>query len=278
MTDSIISQRLRVLALTAALAGPGVIAQAAPESFETPEAAAAAVVAALEARERAALGALFGIVVEAGVGTLYVGRDQWPFPGPLVEGPDGWSFDAAAAREEVLLRRIGGNELDVIEVMRGYVAAQRAYRAGDPDGDGVRAFASAVLSDPGARNGLYWPDAPGAPESPVGDFMARAAAEGYSVDGVDEDPEPFHGYYFRILTRQGSAAPGGEYDYMVAGRMLGGHALLAFPAAYGDSGIMSFMVGEAGLIYEADLGEDTLALATAIEAFDPGPDWTPIAD
>lgn len=309
MTDSIISHRLRVLALTAALAAPGVIAQAAPESFETPEAAAAAVVAALEARDRAALVALFGsenadvvlsgddvadraawgeflrdwramhrIVVEDGVGTLYVGRDQWPFPGPLVEGPDGWSFDAAAAREEVLLRRIGGNELDVIEVMRGYVAAQRAYRAGDPDGDGVRAFASAVLSDPGARNGLYWPDAPGAPESPVGDFMARAAAEGYSVDGVDEDPEPFHGYYFRILTRQGSAAPGGEYDYMVAGRMLGGHALLAFPAAYGDSGIMSFMVGEAGLIYEADLGEDTLALATAIEAFDPGPDWTPIAD
>lgn len=298
----------RGLAFATAL-GAAAAAQAEPQTFPSPEAAAAAVVAALEARDPAALVAVFGpenddvilsgdevadretwraflaswrelhrIVVEDGVGTLYVGRDQWPFPGPLVEGPDGWAFDAAAAREEVLLRRIGGNELDVIEVLRRYGDAQRAFRAGDPDADGVHAFAASVLSSPGARDGLYWPPEPGADESPIGDFMARAAAEGYSFDGVDADPEPYHGYYYRLLTRQGAAAPGGAYDYMVGGRMLAGHALLAFPAAYGDSGIMSFMVSEAGVIYEADLGEDTLAAAAAIEAFDPGQGWAPVED
>ncbi|MBP7241214.1 DUF2950 domain-containing protein [Amaricoccus sp.] len=297
------------LALGLAALAMAPAALAAPQTFPTPEAAAEAVIAALEAKDRDALVAVFGpenedvilsgddvadraawaefladwramhrIETAGDKATLYVGRDQWPFPGPIVEGDAGWSFDAAAAREEVLMRRIGQNELDVIEVMRLYVAAQRAYRAADPDGDGAPSFAASLISDPGTRDGLYWPPEPGVPESPVGDFMARAAADGYSVDGQDQDPEPFHGYYFRILTRQGAAAPGGVADYMIGGRLLGGHALLAFPSAWGDTGVMSFMVGEAGVVYEADLGEDTLAVASAIASFDPGPDWSPVSD
>jgi hypothetical protein len=309
MTKSLHPALRSVVAVGALIAASLGSARAEPEAFPSPEAAAEAVVAALEARDRAALIAIFGpenedviltgddaadreawgefldsyrqmrrIAVEGEAATLFVGRDQWPFPAPLVEGAAGWSFDAAAAREEVLLRRIGQNELDVIDVLRRYVRAQAAYRASDPDGDGVRTFAAGVLSAPGTRDGLYWPPEPGAPASPIGDFMARAAADGYSLDGQDADPEPFHGYYFRVLTRQGPAAPGGALDYMVGGRMMAGHAMLAFPSAYGDTGIMSFMVAENGVVYEADLGEDTLAVAAAIEAFDPGDGWEPVAE
>jgi hypothetical protein len=298
---------LRALAL--ALAAVPSAALAAPAVFETPEAATAAVIAALEARDRAGLIAVFGsenedvvlsgddvadreawsrfladyrtlnrIDVEGESATLYIGRGQWPFPAPLVEAADGWHFDAAAAREEVLARRIGENELDVIALLQGYVRAQAAYRAADPDGDGLPSFAASLISSPGKRDGLYWPDEPGTPESPVGDFMARAAAEGYSIDGQDADPEPYHGYYYRVLTRQGPAAPGGALDYMVGGQLLGGHALIAFPSAYGDTGIMSFLVSEAGVIYEADLGEDTLAAAAAIDSFDPGDGWAVVEE
>jgi hypothetical protein len=289
------------------LGGP---AAADPAVFESPEAAVEAVVSALEARDREALIAVFGPenedVVLTGdpeddratwseflrdyralnrinregedVATLAIGRDLWPFPAPLIEGENGWSFDAEAAREEVLLRRIGENELDVIDLLRGYVRAQAAYRAMDPDGDGLPSFAAALISDGGQRDGLYWPDEPGAPESPVGDFMARAAASGYNVDGTDSDPEPYLGYYYRILTRQGPAAPGGAMDYMVNGHLAAGHALIAFPAAYGESGVMSFLVGEAGVVYEADLGEDTLTAAAAIDSFDPDEGWVPVTE
>ena len=209
---------------------------------------------------------------------LFTGRDQWPFPAEIVKTGDGWFFDGAAAREEIELRRLGQNELDVIELMHGYVRAQAEFRKIDYDGDGVLQFASGILSDPGARNGLYWPDEPGAPESPIGDFMARAAADGVAIDGTDVEPEPYLGYYFRVLQGQGPSAPGGAYSYMLAGAMLGGHALLAFPAAYGDTGIMSFMVGESGVVYEADLGPDTLAVAGAIETFDPGEDWSVVEE
>lgn len=298
---------LRTLGLALLLAVPGGGALAEPALFETPEAATEAVVTALEARDRAGLIAVFGaenedvvlsgddvadraawsrflsdyrtmhrIAVEGESATLFVGRDQWPFPAPLVEAAGGWQFDAAAARDEVLMRRIGENELDVIALLGGYVRAQAAYRASDPDGDGLRSFAAGLISSPGTRDGLYWPDEPGAPESPVGDFLARASAEGYSLDGQDVDPEPYHGYYFKLLSKQGPAAPGGALDYMVGGHMMAGHALVAFPSAYGDTGIMSFMVGEAGVIYEADLGEDTLAVASAIDSFDPGDGWTAV--
>jgi hypothetical protein len=292
----------------AALSAPA--AWADPEVFASPEDAVAAVVAAIEARDAAALVAVFGPENEDVVltgddaddretwreffesyrafhridpggpdrATLYVGRDLWPFPAPLVKAEGGWVFDGAAARDEVQLRRIGQNELDVIDLMRGYVRAQAAYRAEDPDRDGLPSFAAAVLSSPGRRDGLYWPPDPDAPESPIGDFMARAAADGYNVDGTDAEPEPYLGYYFRVLTKQGAAAPGGAMDYVVNGHMVAGHALLAFPAGYGESGIMSFLVGEAGVVYEADLGEDTLAVAGAIDSFDPGEGWAPVAD
>lgn len=283
---------------------------AEPQVFDTPEAAVDAVVAALEAHDRDTLLAIFGPENEDIVTTGDAGRDQedrrdflraWsrghvidldapdvavltigtgdePFPIPIVHGAAGWSFDAPAGRDELRLRRIGENELDVIDLMHGYVQAQADYRRLDPDEDGVPAFASAILSDEGTRDGLYWPDEPGAPASPVGDFVARAAADGFDVDGADAEPEPYLGYYYRILTGQGPSAPGGAYDYTVAGRMLAGHALLAVPADYGESGIMSFLVSEAAIVYQADLGDDTLAEAAAITTFDPGDGWTPVED
>jgi hypothetical protein len=297
-------------ALAAALLLSAGAARAEPAAYPAPEDAVGAVVAALEAVDRDALVAVFGedardlvltgndvrdrdtwlgflrgyremhriAVDESGeAATLFIGADQWPFPAPLVKGEDGrWRFDPEGARDEVLARRIGENELDVMDVLRGYVGAQAAYRAVDYDGDGLMEFAPSFLSDEGQRNGLYWPEEDGAPESPVGDLLARAAAAGYRLGGADREPDPYYGYYFRILTAQGPAAPGGELDYMVNGHMLAGHALLAFPAAYGETGIMSFMVGENGIIHEADLGEETLATATAIDRFLPDDGWQPV--
>jgi hypothetical protein len=304
--------RCGLLALLAASAAP-LAAGAEPQAFASPEAAADAVIAALKAKDREALLAVFGpenadviltgddaedredwgqflasyealhrIVVEPGDGggraTIYIGRDQWPFPVELASADGQWHFDTPAAREEVLLRRIGQNELDVIDLMHGYVRAQAIYRSENPDGDGLPSFASAMLSSPERRDGLYWPSEPGEPESPIGDFMARAAADGYQIDGTDVEPEPYLGYYFRVLQKQGPNAPGGALDYMANGQMVAGHALLAFPSAYGDTGVMSFMVGEAGIVYEADLGEDTLDVAAAIDSFDPGDGWTPVVE
>lgn len=208
--------------------------------------------------------------------TLLAGRDLQPFPAQLVLRDGAWSFDADGAREEVLARRIGRNELAAIEVMHRAGDIQRAYRRTDHDGDGVLEFAASILSDPGTRDGLYWPDAPGAAPSPFDATMARANFTGYNQDGEDHDPEPYDGYYFRILQGQGPSAPGGTYSYMVAGHMLAGYALVAYPAVYGDTGIMSFMVGENGIVYEADLGEDTLSRALEIELFDPGEEWFPV--
>lgn len=280
-------------------------ASAQPQAFETPEAAVDAVIAAIDAGDREAIVTIFGpenediiltgdaerdrdnaedflasynamhrVVVEDDTATLYIGADQWPAPIPIVLGSDGaWRFDPGAAREELAARVIGENELDVLELLRAYVRVQAAYRQIDYDGDGIMEFASTILSDAGQRNGLYWPAEPGVPESPIGEFMARAAASGYAVDGEAVEGDPYLGYYYRILTRQGDAAPGGARDYLVKGAMVAGHAILAFPSAYGETGIMSFMAGENGIVYEADLGEDTLAAAAAIEAFDPADDW-----
>ena len=277
-------------------------------AFPSPEAAASAVVEALRGRDRDGLLAIFGsdaedvvltgeeaqdveawgsflrnyeelnrIAIQAdGTATLYVGRDQWPFPAPLVEADGGWRFDAEAAREEVFHRRIGQNELDVIDLLRGYVRAQAAYRQVDYDEDGVMEFAAGALSTPGTRDGLYWPNEPGAPESPIGDFVARAAAAGYSIDGVDQPPEPYLGYFYEVLHGQGEAAPGGVLDYVVNGHMVAGHAAIAFPAVYGETGIMTFLVGENGIVYERDLGEDTLTLADAIDRYDPGDGWVEV--
>lgn len=280
-------------------------AHADPASFETPDAAVEAVVAALNAHDRDALLQVFGaehedvifsgddardrsdwgdflqsynafhaIEIDGDTATLVIGTDQWPAPIPIVKGADGgWHFDAATGREEMVARRVGENELDVIELLRAYVRVQAAYRQIDYDGDGIMEFADAILSEEGERNGLYWPDEAGTPSSPIGDFVARASASGYSVDGEATEPEPYLGYYFRLLERQGEAAPGGAYEYVINGNMVAGHAILAFPSAYGDTGIMTLMVGENGVVYEADLGEDTLERAAEIDSFNPTEDW-----
>ena len=207
---------------------------------------------------------------------LYAGRERWPFPIPLVRQDGSWSFDTDAGREEILMRRIGLNELAVIDIINRAGAVQAAFRAEDHDGDGVKEFASSILSDPGKRNGLYWPDKLGTEQSPLGPAIARANDAGYQFDGTDKEPDPYVGYFFRILRAQGPAAPGGEYNYMIGDNMVAGHALLAYPAAYGDTGIMSFIVSESGVVYEGDLGEDTLKTAGAITRFDPDNRWKAI--
>ena len=293
------------LALCLAVAGSAAIAE--PIAFPSPEDAVADLVAALEAGDRAGVVAIFGEenldVVSTGdaaedneiwsdflegaqeltkvdlvspdVATLFVGRDLWPFPAPLVRGEGGWTFDAEAAREEVLMRRIGRHELAVIEVLKRANGIQSIYRRTDHDGDGVMEFAAGILSSPGARDGLYWPASAGG-LSPFDDRIARANLGGFAIDGQDVEPDPWEGYYFTILQEQGPAAPGGAYSYLVNGNMVSGYAVLAVPALYGDTGIMSFMVGENGIVYEADLGEDTLARALEIKAFDPAEEWAPV--
>jgi hypothetical protein len=214
--------------------------------------------------------------VPAGEGalTIALGDDGWPFPVPLLREGDGWRFDAEAARAEIIARRIGGNELDVIDVLDAYVDIQREYRSIDHDGDGIMEFASAILSTEGRRDGLYWPG----DDSPVGDIAARASLDGFDVDGMDEGAEPFAGYFFRILQAQGEAAPGGAMSYIVNGNMVAGHALLAVPAVYGETGVHTFMVGENGIVVQADLGPDSLAAAFGITAFDPGRGWEIVTD
>lgn len=203
-----------------------------------------------------------------------LGDDGWPFPVPLLRSGDGWRFDAEAARAEVVARRIGANELDVIDVLSSYVDIQRDYRTVDHDGDGVMEFASAILSTEGRRDGLYWPGE----DSPIGDLAARASLNGFADDDGDEPGRPFAGYFFRVLTAQGETAPGGAMSYLVNGNMVGGHALLAVPAVWGETGVYSFMVGENGIVLQADLGPRSLDAAFGITAFDPDSAWRVVGD
>ena len=203
--------------------------------------------------------------------TVLIGADEFPTAIPLVRRNGRWFWDVAEGRNEVLLRRVGGNELDAITVCRGFVEAQWLYAALDPDKTGVRQYAQKIMSSPGKHDGLYWAPEAGGPESPIGDAVARAIAQGYSAD---KSPQPYHGYYFKVLTAQGPSAPLGEMDFMVRGHMIGGFALIAWPAQYRSSGVKTFMVGSAGLVYEQDLGPDTVKLASAITKFDPGKGWT----
>lgn len=204
--------------------------------------------------------------------TIALGEEAWPFPVPLMKAADGWSFDAATARDEVRSREIGGNELAVIEILKTYVQIQSDYRKVDHDGDGVLEFAASIISSEGTHDGLYWPDG----DSPVGDIAARASLDGYAVEGTDSVAEPLHGYYFRILTAQGPSAPGGEVSYLVNGNMLAGHAALAVPAVYGETGIQSFMISEAGTVFQADLGEQTLEVGFGMSVFDVTEGWQPV--
>ena len=204
-----------------------------------------------------------------------VGTNRWPFPIPLAKRDGRWFFDTAAGKEEMLNRRIGRNELAVLEVVRAYVEAQREYASRDRDGDGVLEYAQRLSSTPGTQDGLYWPPEVWDETSPLGPLVAAAQGGGYHLDaaGVKERPQAFHGYYFKILAGQGKHAPGGQYDYVINGNMIGGFALVAWPAGYGDSGIMTFIVNQQGIVYEKDLGSKTDKLVRRMKAYDPDSSW-----
>ena len=280
-----------------------------PELFGSPEKAVAALVSAATANDSAQLLRIFGPeggdlvgsgdpvadklararfvthyskggkVLRTGThkATLAVGSEEWPFPIPIVERGNGWYFDTQAGAEEILDRRIGRNELSAIEVCRNYVRAQRDYVADVQAAHAPVEFAQKFISSPGQHDGLYWTIQPGETESPIGPQMASAQAQGYDGSGVHSGDEhvPYHGYYYKILTRQGQAAPGGARDYIVAGHMTGGFAMIAYPAKYGDSGVMTFVVNQDGIVFEKDLGKDTTTAASAITEFNPDMSWKP---
>ncbi len=201
-----------------------------------------------------------------------VGKDRWCFPIPLVRTGREWAFSTAEGKQEIINRRIGRNELSTIQVSLAYVAAQREYAGKDRTGAGVPQYAQHFLSRKGKKDGLYWEATPEEEMSPLGPLLARAAEEGYTFR-KGEKPVPYHGYYFKILKSQGSNAPGGELDYLVDGRMMGGFGLLAYPAEYGVSGIMTFVVNHQGVVYQKDLGPGTKEIARATTKYDPDRTW-----
>jgi len=204
---------------------------------------------------------------------LHVGSENWPFPIPVVKKGEYWFFDTKAGKEEILNRRIGRNELNAIQVCLAYVDAQREYVLKDRDGDKLLEYAQKFVSKEGEKDGLYWEAKEGEEQSPLGPLMAKAVKEGYTGKKSGDKPSPYHGYYYKILKAQGKNAPGGEYDYMVKGKMIGGFALVAYPAEYGNSGIMTFIVNHDGVVYEKDLGKDTEKIATATKKFDLDRIW-----
>ena len=298
---------IRAIVLLALLASPVMVAtQTAPQrAFATPEEAVKGLVDSLKADNLDALLAIFGpdgreLATSSDAATarmnrrlfavafrerwhledaapdrktLVIGHEDWPFPVPIVKGADGWRFDTAAGKEEVLARRIGRNELDAIATIRAYVTAQRRYAEEGHDGKPAGVHATKFQSDPGKENGLYWPTERGQKRSPLGDLVAQAAEENRSP-GVDRTkPTPFHGYYFKILTGQGAAAPGGAKNYIVKGDMSGGFALVAWPAQYDASGVMTFVVNQDGIVRERDLGPQTDAIARKMTAYNPDASW-----
>jgi hypothetical protein len=208
--------------------------------------------------------------------TLVIGNENWPFPVPIVKGADGWRFDTAAGKEEVLARRIGRNELAVIATARAYVTAQQRYAKEGRDGKPAGLYAQKFASDLGKKNGLYWPAARGEKRSPLGDLVAQAAEDGRADSTDRTGPSPFHGYYFKILTGQGRAAPGGARSYVVKGEMSGGFALVAWPAQYDVTGVMTFIVNQDGTVHERDLGAQTDAIARKMTVYNPDASWRPV--
>lgn len=209
-----------------------------------------------------------------GEGILVIGDKDWPYPIPIVQQGSAWQFDVKAGAEQVLDRRIGADELNAIAVSRAYVEAQRDYAASDPMGDRLHEYAQQVASTAGTHDGLYWPVAAGDRESPLGPLVAAAEAKGYSPPPPTAGGRaPYEGYYFRILSGQGPHAPGGARSYVVGGHMTGGFALIAFPAKWGDSGVMTFIVNQNGIVFEKNLGPDTGALARQTTLYDPERSW-----
>jgi hypothetical protein len=219
-----------------------------------------------------------------GGSTLLVGKDDWPFPVPIIKVGNKYEFDAEAGEDEILNRRIGRNELSTEQVCLAIVDAQRDYVAMNPTHSDLPLYARKIISDPGEKNGLYWPTTDGEPPSPMGPLVATAADEGYGkrattqrAAAVDARP-PYHGYRYKLLTAQGPHAEGGAADYIVNGKLIGGFGVIAYPAQYGNSGIMTFITNHDGVVYQRDLGPDSQTIAEAMTTFDPGPKWTKCAE
>lgn len=277
------------------------------KTFASPEDAVGALKKAVNNRDTNALAAIFGPAVEevrspdpvqaqneleefgdmlnasnhieradGGKYILEIGEDRYPFAIPIAQKGGSWYFDTEAGKEELINRRVGRDELEALRSVRAYVDAQREYATKDRDGDEVLEYAQKIISTPGQRDGLYWPvdSDPNGEESPLGPVFADAQNEGYLKAPREEgERQPFHGYYFKILTEQGKHAPGGAYNYIINGNMIGGFALVAWPADYGDSGVMTFIVNQQGRVYQKDLGEKTGEIAENMKAYDPDPTW-----
>ncbi|HTL29201.1 MAG TPA: DUF2950 domain-containing protein [Tepidisphaeraceae bacterium] len=207
--------------------------------------------------------------------TLVVGSKDWPMPIPIVKDDKGkWRFDTLVGKDEILNRRIGRNELDVIQVCQAIVDAQREYAQRDPEKTGLPVYADRIISEPGKHNGLYWETGPNEQESPLGPLVAAAVGEGYGKQkSAGEARRPYHGYYYRLLKEQGPNAAGGARSYVVNDKLLAGFGVVAYPADYGNSGIMTFIVNQDGVVYQRDFGDDTASVAGKMTAFDPGPQW-----
>jgi hypothetical protein len=205
---------------------------------------------------------------------LNAGDGDWSFPAPLVKHGEKWVFDSESGREEVLNRRVGHNELDTMQTLLAIVDAQREYATDQATGSGLAAYAVKFGSSPGKKDGLYWPSRPGERESPLGPLIAAAVQQGYGKEGGKGGPATYHGYHYRMLTSQGKDAPGGAFDYMVRGKLFGGFAVVAWPASYGNSGVLTFIVNHEGIVYGRDLGAATESEATKMKSFNPGKGWT----
>ena len=275
-----------------------------PEKFDTPEAAVQALIEAAKADSDGPLLKLLGKdakpLIDSGdpvadknaraafvahyeaansidksepdFATLEVGEDKWPFPIPLIAEGGKWFFDSPTGIDEVINRRVGANELATIQSCLAFVDAQREYYVRNAQNDAALHYASRLISTEGKKDGLYWPAGENEEPSPLGEGFAKARAEGYLPEGPSKG-EPFHGYIYRLLTKQGPNARDGAYDYLVNDQLLGGFAAVAFPAEYGNSGVMTFLVNHDGVVFSKDLGPDTAKLALAMDSFDPGPDW-----
>lgn len=296
--------RLTTLVLIASLAALTACTQK-PQNFETPEAAVQALVEAAKSDNDRALLDVLGKdgkpIIDSGdpiadkngrkeflesyaaahsldtstadVVTLEVGPDKWPFPVPIIKNDGSWHFDTETGIEEIINRRVGENELDTIQSCLAYADAQREYYMRNPDNDPFLHYAGRLISTEGKKDGLYWPVADGEEPSPIGEGLAKARAEGYLQKSDTMRGVPYHGYIYRLLNKQGPNAQGGAYEYLVDGKLLGGFAAVAFPAEYGNSGVMTFIVNHDGVVFSKDLGADTAKLAMAIEEFNPGQDW-----
>ena len=313
LTNTIVALALSAAALmTLGLNATSIAATAATQkSFPSAEAAVKAAVAAAKANDDKELLAIFGaqakdlissgdpvadkqrrarflaaydeknrIAQEGENSVVMVGKDDWPFPIPLVKKGDGWVFDTQKGREEILNRRIGQNEINAIQVTLAYMDAQREYAMKDRDGDGIPEYARRFRSEAGKKNGLYWEAKPGEEQSPLGPLIVQAQKAGYTArgTGAGQSAAPFHGYFYKILEAQGKNAPGGAYSYVVKGSMIGGFALVAYPAEYGNSGVMTFIVNHDGKVFQKDLGKNTVSLAQNMKEYNPDSSWTEVKE